>query len=220
MDGTTAPDESLLARALTEITGPAIEEVNSDVLDAAYDLFCQHGIQRTTMDDVARRAGVSRITVYRRTSSKEALVEQVVLREFRRYLDQFLLDVARATTIEERVVVGFVSSLRAIRGNPLIGGLMATEPQTLVPTLEMSGRTLATVSHFVAGQLRREQAAGHVAAGVDVDMVAEVMVRLTTSFLLTPSERVDLADDAQVGEIARRYLVPMLGLRGERQAGP
>lgn len=212
MDDAAAPEESLLARALADAAGPAAEEANAELLDAAYDLFCQHGIQRTTMDDVARRAGLSRITVYRRTSSKEALVEQVVLREFRRYLEQFLLDVARAKTVEDRVVTGFVSSLRAIRSNPLIGGLIAAEPQTLVPTLEMSGRTLATVSRFVAGQLRREQAAGNVGGGIDVDMVAEVMVRLTTSFLLTPSERVDLDDEAQVGDVARRFLVPMLGL--------
>lgn len=210
--GGAAAEDSLLARALAEAAGPAAEETNTDVLDAAYDLFCQRGIQRTTMDDVARRAGLSRITVYRRTSSKEALVEQVVLREFRRYLDQFLLDVARARSVEERVVTGFVSSLRAIRSNPLIGGLIAAEPQTLVPTLEMSGRTLATVSQFVAGQLRREQAAGNVGRGIDVDMVAEVMVRLTTSFLLTPSERVDLDDDAQLRDVARRYLVPLLAL--------
>lgn len=210
--GGAAAEDSLLARALAEAAGPAAEETNTDVLDAAYDLFCQRGIQRTTMDDVARRAGLSRITVYRRTSSKEALVEQVVLREFRRYLDQFLLDVARARSVEERVVTGFVSSLRAIRSNPLIGGLIAAEPQTLVPTLEMSGRALATVSQFVAGQLRREQAAGNVGRGIDVDMVAEVMVRLTTSFLLTPSERVDLDDDAQLRDVARRYLVPLLAL--------
>ena len=36
------------------------------------------------------------------------------------------------------------------------------------------------------------------------------MVRLSTSFLLSPSEVIDLDDDDQVADIARRYLVPML----------
>lgn len=201
---------SLLERALAEAGAGAEDDAHAELLDAAHDLFCRHGIQRTTMDDVARAAGLSRITVYRRLSSKEALVEQVVLREFRRYLDQFLLDIAPARTAEERVVLGFVSSLRSIRTNPLIGGLMVAEPQTLVPMLERTGRTLETVSRFVAGQLRREQAAGHVGPSVDVDMVAEVMVRLTTSFLLTPSHQIDLDDDTQVGDVARRYLAPLL----------
>lgn len=210
--------ESLLERALAaplahdEADDEADDEANAGLLDAASELFSRHGIQRTTMDDVARRAGLSRITVYRRVSSKEALVEQVVLREFRRYVDQFRIDIASAETAQDRVVLGFISSLRAIRSNALIGGLMVAEPQTLVPLLETTGRTLATVSQFVAGQLRHEQRAGQIGADVDVDLVAEVMVRLTTSFLLTPSELVDLDDDRQLGDVARRFLVPMLGI--------
>jgi TetR/AcrR family transcriptional regulator, repressor for uid operon len=204
--------ESLLGRALAAVAAPPDEDgASAALLDAAYDLFSRHGIQRTTMDDVARRAGLSRITVYRRAGSKEALVERVVLREFRRYVDQFLLDVADAASVEERVVRGFVSSLRAVRTNPLMSGLLAEEPQALVSLLETTGDTLATVATFVAGQLRREQAAGHVGTQVDVDLVAEVMVRLTMSFLLTPSRLVDLDDDEQVAAVARRYLAPMLG---------
>ncbi len=96
------------------------------------------------MDDVARRAGLSRITVYRRLVSKEALVEAVPLRDFRQYVDRFLADIAGADTVADRVVV------------------------------------------------------------------AELMVRLSASFFLSPSEVIDLDDDGQVAAIARRYLVPML----------
>jgi len=208
-----APQEtSLLARALADVVGGADrDEPDPVVLDAAFDLFCRQGITRTTMDDVARRAGLSRITVYRRVSSKEALVEQVVLREFRRYLDQFITDVSRADNVADRVVVGFVSSLRAVRSNPLMSGVMTAEPQLLAPSIMgEGGRTLAVVGQFVAGQLRREQEAGNVAAPVDVDLVAELMVRLTMSMLVTPSALVDLDDDEQLGALARRYLVPML----------
>lgn len=205
--------ESLLERAYTD----AVERVDdldaarSRVLDAAYEQFCRLGIQRSTMEDVARRAGVSRITVYRRFATKDALVEQVVRREFRRYFDQFLVDIEQAETAADRVVLGFVSSLRAIRGNPLIGGLMEAEPDLLVPSMiSDGGRTLATVRQFVAGQLRREQRAGTVSAGLDADVVAELMVRLSASFLAIPSHVIDLDDDEQLAEVARKFLVPML----------
>ncbi|WP_312855851.1 TetR/AcrR family transcriptional regulator [Nocardioides stalactiti] len=203
---------SLLARALADVVaGADRDEPDAAVLDAAYDLFCRQGVQRTTMDDVAQRAGLSRITVYRRVTSKEVLVEQVVLREFRRYLDEFLADISRATDVGERVVLGFVSSLRAVRRNPLMAGLMTDEPQLLGPSIMGErGRTLAAVGGFVAGQLRREQVAGNVGPDVDVDVVAELMVRLTMSMLLTPSTQVDLDDDEQLAALARRYLVPML----------
>ncbi|URN07967.1 TetR/AcrR family transcriptional regulator [Actinomadura madurae] len=205
--------ESLLERAYVDAVEQVadLDEARSRVLDAAYDQFSRLGIQRSTMEDVARRAGVSRITVYRRFATKDALVEQVIRREFRRYFDRFLIDIEQAETAADRVVLGFVSSMRAIRSNPLIGGLMATEPDTVLPTMiNDEGRTLATVRRFVAGQLRREQRAGTVPDDLDVDFVAEMMVRVSASFLAIPSELVDLDDDEQVAEVARRFLVPML----------
>ncbi|MFG1740034.1 TetR/AcrR family transcriptional regulator [Micromonospora chalcea] len=205
--------ESLLERAFTEALQSADEtdEVATRILDAAYEQFCRMGIRRSTMEDVARRAGVSRITAYRRFATKDRLVEQVVRREFRRYFDQFLLDIQRAETVGDRVVLGFVSALGAIRRNPLIGGLMSVEPDVLIPSMiSDGGRTLATVQRFVAGQLRREQRAGTISGAVDVEVVAELMTRLSCSFLLTPSHVIDLDDDDALREMARRFLVPML----------
>jgi TetR/AcrR family transcriptional repressor of uid operon len=205
---------SFLMGALTAIVEGVVDDddaTSAGILDAAFELFCHIGIQRTTMEDVARRAGVSRITVYRRFATKRALVDHVVRREIRRYFDQFLVDIERAETAAERVVVGFVSSLRAIRRNPLIGGLMAADPNALVPTtIGDGGRTFATVRAFVAGQLRREQEAGNVSRAVNVDIVAEIMVRVCSSFLVIPSQIVDLDDDEQLSDLARQFLVPML----------
>ncbi|MBB2914551.1 AcrR family transcriptional regulator [Streptosporangium becharense] len=205
--------ESLLERAYIDAVERVddTDETRAHILDAAYEQFCRMGIRRSTMEDVARRAGVSRITVYRRFTTKEALVEHVVRREFRRYFNRFLTDIEQAGTAADRVVLGFVSSLRAIRHNPLIGGLIAAEPDLLVPSMiNDGGRTLATVRQFVAGQLRREQRAGNVSGDLDTDLVAELMVRVSASFLAIPSHIIDLDDDGQLAAVARQFLVPML----------
>ena len=214
--------ESVLERAYTDAVEQADDpdETRTRVLDAAYEQFCRTGVQRSTMEDVARRAGVSRITVYRRFAAKDALVEQVVLREFRRYFDDFLIDIEQARTVDDRVVLGFVSSLRAIRNNPLIGGLIATEPGLAIPAMiGDGGRTLAIVRQFVAGQLRREQRAGNVPDTLDTDLVAEMMVRISASFLPTPPLLVDLDDDARLAAVARRFLLPMLDPPSPRPDG-
>ncbi|MET9827215.1 MULTISPECIES: TetR/AcrR family transcriptional regulator [Streptomyces] len=194
------------------------DEVSARLLDAAYEQFCRMGVKRSTMTDVARLAGVSRITVYRRFATKDQLVEQVVRREFRRYFGRFIVDIQQAETVADRVVLGFVSSLGALRRNRLIGGLMAVEPDAVVPSMTSDGgRTLAVVRQFVASRLRQEQRAGNIADDVRVDLVAEMMVRVSLSFLVTPSHVIDLDDDAQLREVARRFLVPMLtgGRQGE-----
>jgi TetR/AcrR family transcriptional repressor of uid operon len=211
--------DSLLAQALAEaLEGPDDEglgepgdDVTTRLLDAAYVQFCRIGIRRSTMGDVARRAGVSRITAYRRFATKEMLVKQVVRREFRRYFDQFQIDIQQARTAADRVVLGFVSSLQVIRNNPLIGGLMAVEPDMIIPSLIADGgQTMGTVQRFVAGQLRKEQQAGNISAQVDVELVAELMTRLCCSFLVTPSFVIDLDDAGQLRDVALKFLTPML----------
>ncbi|TQL69819.1 TetR family transcriptional regulator [Nocardioides albertanoniae] len=212
---TTAPEDepgSLFARALADVAEPIEDEaVTAKLLDAASEQFRQVGIKRTTMDGVAKRAGVSRITIYRRFANKDDLVQQVVRREFRAYFDQFVNDIADAADAAERVEIGFASAMRATRGNPLIGGLLALETDSLVHSIVGDGgRTLATIAGFVAGQLRREQRAGNVPADVDADLVAELMVRTSTSFLVTPSTVVDIDDDEQLRALARLLLVPLI----------
>ncbi|MET9486556.1 TetR/AcrR family transcriptional regulator [Nocardia sp. NPDC006630] len=211
--GTPPTGKSLLERAYLE----AIEQtgttdgIRARILDAANQQFQRWGIQRSTMEDVAKQAGVSRITVYRRFATKDDLVEHVVLREFRRYFDKFLVDITAAATPGDRVVLGFVSSLRALRGNPLIGSLITEEPDHFVSSLiGDGGRAVAMVSEFVAHQLRQEQRAGTISPDLRTDLVAELMVRICASFLAIPSHVIDLDDDEQLAAIARQFLVPML----------
>lgn len=205
--------ESLLELAFADAAGLRgdADATTTRLLDAAYEQFCRMGIRRSTMEDVARRAGVARITVYRRFDNKDALVQHVIRREFRRYFDQFIVDIRQADSVAERVVVGFVSSLQAIRHNPLIGGLLETEPDSVIPSMTNDGgQTLATIQRFVADRLRREQRGGHVSEDVQVEVVAELMVRTAASFLLIPSHVVDLDDESQLRNLATTFLVPML----------
>jgi TetR/AcrR family transcriptional repressor of uid operon len=217
--GAVPGSDSLLGRAIAEAfsdTDPAgtfpDDEVTTRLLDTAYQHFCRMGIRRSTMEEVARRAGVSRVTAYRRFATKDALVKHVIRREFRRYFDEFLVEMQQGATAADRVVLGFAGSLHAIRRNPLIGGLMVTEPEVLIPSIVGDGGLmLGTVQRFVAGQLRQEQHAGNIGADVDVELVAELMTRLCCSFLVTPSFVVDLDDTEQLRTLARRFLIPMLG---------
>ncbi|MCR5978434.1 TetR family transcriptional regulator [Gordonia jinghuaiqii] len=205
---------SLIERAFLASTTPsdaAPDPTAEKLLDAAFDLFSRLGVQRTPMEKVAKRAGVTRVTLYRKFATKDALVDEVVLREFRRYFDRFRSEIPNADSVAERVVVGFVGSLRAISGNPLIGGINGEEPSMLIESMiGGDGLLLAVVQQFVSVQLRREQLAGNISDELDVELVAEMMVRISASFLTVPSRVVDITDDAQLAEVARQFLVPML----------
>jgi TetR/AcrR family transcriptional repressor of uid operon len=207
--GTSAYSE-LFDRALGAVDDAAADDVRGRILTAAREQFRISGIRRSSIEDVARRAGISRITVYRRFATKDALVEEVLLAELRDYFEEFRRVVKGASTAAERVVEGFALSLRAARQNSLAGGLMATEPQVMVQFLAADGRVLQALTGFVAGQLRLEQEAGEIPADVDPRLVAELMARVSLSFFLTPDSVVDLDDPEQVRDVARRLLAPLV----------
>ncbi len=182
------------------------------VLDAAYDELSLVGLQRTSMEDVARRAGVSRVTVYRHFATKAELVEQVLHREFGRLVQQYLAGLQAAETAEDRIVGGYLTTLQALRRNPLLQGLLSVELDSLVSS--MAGRTddvLAMARSFIAAQLQAEQAAGEIAADVPVEVVADLMPRVAISYVLVPGDVVDLDDDEAARTMVRSFLLPLLG---------
>ncbi|WLP88792.1 TetR/AcrR family transcriptional regulator [Gordonia sp. NB41Y] len=225
MASPTPAPKTLLERAYDDVTtaaedGAADDPTRTRLLDAAYEQFCRMGIQRSSMDEVARRAGLSRVTIYRKFASKDALVEEVMRREFGTYIARFLDDIAPGESAADRLVLGFVSSYRSISRNPLIAGLLEAEPSLVAgAVVGGDGRTMAVVRSFVAQQLRREQRAGTVRADLDTELTAEMMVRISTSLLTIPSHIVDLDDDAALADVARRYLVPMLEAEPRAPAG-
>jgi len=57
---------------------PRSSEAHQKVLRAALDLFCERGIEPTSMDSIARESGVSKATIYNHWPDKEALLMEVV----------------------------------------------------------------------------------------------------------------------------------------------
>lgn len=180
------------------------------VAAAALDEFAEHGIRRTSMEDVARRAGVSRMTVFRRFASKQRLVEVVIAREVHRGMQELDLLWEGAETLEDRLVAGFEFAGRYVRGHPLFDRLLHSEPDVLLPPLTLDGgHVLELYRSLIANRLRAEVNAGR-AASTDLDGVAEVIARLAISLLLTREGTITLDDPHSVRRLVNLTLLPML----------
>src|ERR1700742_4642103 len=86
------------------------------ILDAAYELLLAVGMRRMSMADIARRAGVSRATLYRRWPNVNAIVGALTTREFAGLADPFT---RKAKDPRSAVVEAVVSTVRAVRAHPL-----------------------------------------------------------------------------------------------------
>ncbi len=180
------------------------------VAAAALDEFAEHGIRRTSMEDIARRAGVSRMTVFRRFASKQRLVEIVIAREVNRGMQELDLLWEGAETLEDRLVAGFEFAGRYVRGHPLFDRLLRSEPDVLLPPLTLDGGpVLELYRSLIANRLQAEVNAGR-AATTDIDGAAEVIARLAISLLLTRDGTITLDDPSSVRRLVNLTLLPML----------
>ncbi|MEX2554836.1 MAG: TetR family transcriptional regulator [Actinomycetota bacterium] len=184
------------------------DETAARILDAAMAQFLDFGLRRTTVEDVAVRAGVTRVTVHRRFGRKSDLIQGLLLRELSRFLKEFDAIVSPLPTLEDKLVEGFVVTLRAARSHPLITRILATEPEVLLPELTVRGGPFLQAACAFLVSYTREQAAGYEEA--DVAAIGEIFVRLVASFLLTPAAVSDLGTDAAARRYAERHLAPLL----------
>jgi AcrR family transcriptional regulator len=199
-------ERAILQKALDG--APPADATTERILAGALAQFEDFGMRRTTMEDVARRAGVARVTLYRRFRGKEHLVEAVVIAEAQRFFAELEAAVAGLASVEDRIVEGFAHTLEAAREQRLLNRLLRTEPEVLLPHLTTSGGpVLAAGRSFLARQMRF---AHSEVPPREVETVAELVARLVLSFLLTPESAAALESRPEARRFARRYVVPLM----------
>jgi TetR/AcrR family transcriptional repressor of uid operon len=165
------------------------------ILDAALELAAASGLRHLTMDQVAVRAGVGRMTVYRRFSSRAELVDALTVRESRRCLERLQADVEAETDTADRLTALFVTTLVVIREHPMLARLARFEPEALITELTRDdSAAFRLVRTFLVGLIREGQASGELVEG-DPDLLAELALRLGASFVLIPDSVLPLHDE-------------------------
>lgn len=202
----TPPD--FLLRALS----PAPEEddpLRIKILDAALALAVESGLENLTVDDVAKRAGAGRVTVYRRFGDKRGLINALLGRETRRCLTDLRKSVDVRLRPRDQVVDGFVHALRIGRTHPLMARALRFEKETVLRGVS-SGEAFALMCAFMVMQLRAARFDRTVDGGLPVEVKAELVVRLGLSYLLLPDGSIDLDDVEAVRRMATLALLPMI----------
>lgn len=181
------------------------------ILDAVVQEVAASGVDKLTIEGVARRAGVNRATVYRRFGDLDALKEAVTMREGRRMAETVAAAVAGVTEHSERLVEAFVASIRMAREHPVISRTATLEPGQLIAAgLADGGALLQLGSSVVAMNIRMAQADG-LATHLDADEAGHTVAMLFAACVLLPtSQGIDLRSDDSVRTYARRTLAPML----------
>ena len=181
-------------------------------LDAARACILATGWTRTTLTDVARRAGVSRMTIYRTWPDMQTLLADLMTREW----GGVVADAASAGTDASpvrRLSEGVARTVAALRSNDLLRKIVEVDPELLLPyLLQRRGRSQDNILALLVPLVEAGQRDGSVREG-DPTVLARSMVLAAHGFTLSAEtmaddERPVAAYDEQLRLLLERFLAP------------
>ena len=187
---------------------------NDRFLDAAREVILTVGWKRATLTDVARRAGVSRMTVYRAYPDMQSILADLMTREWVSQIDLVVNKVdAEDGELADLLAHRFSAAVVALRDNQLFRRIVDVDPEQLLPYLiDRRGRSQDVIADVLASRISEAQATGEVRDG-DPLLLARSLMLAAHGFAISVHTMVGdgwtQADfDAELTTFARKYLAP------------
>ena len=178
------------------------------ILDAAVVEFERHGFRRVALDDVARRAGVSRTTIYRRFAGRDELVGAVIDRENAVLFADIADELKSRRPQSNYYVEAFTLSILRFRQHRVLTRMLTDEPGLM---LELAHQHWDAAVERMASALRIIFPDGFAERIGDqaVDELAETILRYAAIVLLLPGRKpLTTADDIRA--FANEHFLPSL----------
>lgn len=187
---------------------PGADPATIAILDAAVVEFEQHGFRRVALDDVARRAGVSRTTIYRRFAGRDELVAAVIDRENAALYDDIAEELKASAPQSNYYVEAFTSAIMQFRRHRVLNRMITDEPAL---ALELSRRHYGAILDRMAEALQVIFPPGFAErlGPAVVTELADTILRYAAMALLLPSrEPLDSVEDIRA--FATGHFLPSL----------
>jgi AcrR family transcriptional regulator len=175
------------------------------LVEAARTCIARWGLRKTTLEDIAREAGLARATAYRAfPGGKDRLVEAVLCHEAGRLFTTYDAALSAAPTLEDALVVGVAGALAIMTEDEVVRSVLAHDADLVLP-------------HFAFHHLDRfldvaaELCRPHLSRFLPDDAVrpaADLLARVVLSFGFRPAAWLDTRDPAAVRRFVSTYLVP------------
>ncbi|MFF0543373.1 TetR/AcrR family transcriptional regulator [Nocardia thailandica] len=194
---------------LATILDAELSPTDSAILDATRACVIEFGVRRTTLTEVARRAGVSRPTVYRRWPDTSTLIAELLVRELRQIVGETMPTTGPA---RDRLTRGIVAGAAAIRSNPVFAKIFRTDTDLMLTyVFGRLGRNQRTLIDLFAAGIREGQADGSIRAG-NPEQLAAMLLLVTQSAVQSAGTIEQLLAgaefDAELATTVEGYLIP------------
>jgi AcrR family transcriptional regulator len=188
------------------------EDIHERLLAATQACFERYGVMKTTVEDIASAAGMSRATVYRYVSGRDDLILAVLMRSADRFFGRLGKRLLRPTgSIGDRIVDGILYTLDQVRADENLKMLFAPEAAGVTGTIAGASEALFKQSaEYLRPLLSRAQDAGELRPDLDADELAEWLIRVILSLLTVQGPRP--RSRAEIRTLLEHYLLPVLAV--------
>ncbi|WP_433227460.1 TetR/AcrR family transcriptional regulator [Actinomadura formosensis] len=179
------------------------------IIDAAEECFGRVGVAKTTVEDIAAAAKLSRATVYRSvTGGRDELILAVVLRDLHRFLDRLTERLRSERSVSAAVVEGTLDAVEYVRGAPAIAHFLVPEAagHMQAAVAGAAEHVLALCCDYVRPYFERAQRQRTLRADIEVEGTVEFLFRIITSLIVMDRDR----DADGLRRFLRTYVVPVI----------
>lgn len=183
-------------------------EQESAILKAAAEEVALVGVGRASLDVIARQAGVSRSTLYRRFPNREALIT-----ELGRQTLEFAMERLQTVSIDEgpqeASVAAFRVGVRLLATDPVMRRFLQLDGD-FTATADMVDEARLFLASAAKAMAKAMRAAGAAMPDADLLAVCDLHIRLATSLVQVRTGTLDVDDDEAVSRYARAHLAPLV----------
>lgn len=186
--------------AVTAAGTPVTDRTAERLLDAAVLEAAAVGLRRLTIEDVVRRAGVSRMTAYRRYPRRDDLVHALISRETQRFLAAVADAIEASPDPRHGVAEAFIAAVAFTREHPMLRRAGQLDPMPVAEAADLIDMGKTFIANYIHGDSPSQQAR----------WVADVFARLFFTYISMPPTDPDVRDDAALRLFAEQVLTPMV----------
>jgi AcrR family transcriptional regulator len=184
---------------------PQATDTRELIVESAFACFGKQGLQKATIVDIAKRAGVSRSTIYEYFSDKAAILEACAEHASQQFYREMTKAMDRGGTLEDKLCSAAVFVTQARR---VISSEKYFDEDAVSLLLTKDAAVLLRESvEFLAPYLSAAKLTGEVRKDLDIEAAGEWFARILFSLFSTPSPIRDMDNPDVVIEFVSAHVV-------------
>ena len=175
------------------------------IVESAYRCFRKHGLQKTTIVDIAKMSNVSRSTVYEYFRDKAGILEACAEHASEQFYREMSKAMDRGSSLEEKLAQAAVFVTQARRA--IASEEYFDEDAISLLLTKDAAVLLRECVDFFAPYLSAARLTGEVRKDLDIEAAGEWFARILFSLFSTPSSTLDMDDPVVAAEFVRAHVV-------------